>query len=254
MAKRGFTMIELIVVIAIIAVMATAIVVGMDTKSSKVKEANSTASDFYSALQTEFTNFQMFDGPLTATLNNAYKTFTTMSADDPNGGIKYYPAVGGNYPFEGETSDGETHENGVPKTATVYLKLYASGNILRRVNYSNNLATLCGMSDAGNEDAQLCIVLKEGMKDRMTFKGGYYYAKVKYTPPTLSPGGYLSKYDYRSCGVMVEWAAYTPKEITSNADTSTFKSNNVLRNGAICGVQTTSKYPNLGETATSFPA
>ena len=250
-SKRGFTLIELIVVIAVIAVLVGTILVGLDTTSAKVEESKSTASDFYSAIQTEFTNFQMYDGPLTMTLNEAYKG-SVASLGAGNGGIKYYPAVGGNYPFAGVTAVGETHANGMPKTAAVYLEFYASYGILRHVNYSNSLTTLRGMTGAGNEDAQLCVVLKEGMKERMTFKDGYYYAKVQYTAPAASPGGYLSKYDYRSCGVTVEWAAYSPKEMTSDEDTYTFKSNNILRSGTICGVHTTTKYPNLGQTGTGF--
>lgn len=249
-AKRGFTMIELIVVIAIIGIMATTVLVGLDTRSSKVKEANNAASDFYSAIQTEFTNFQMFDGPLTMSLDKAYKSgISSIGANSDNGGVKYYPAAGGNYPFAGETAVGETHLDGLPKKAALYVEFYTYGGTVRRVNYANDITTLFGMTGTGNANAQLCLVLKQEMQERISYRDGYYYAKITYEPPT---GINLSRYDYRSNSVRVEWAAYTSKQMTTNEDTYRFKSQNLLRGGSLCGVQTTSACPTLGTTGTSI--
>lgn len=78
-AKRGFTMIELIVVVGIIAVMLATVLVGTNNRQNRISSANSAAKDFYSALQTEFTNFQMFDGPLTMTLDGVYSLIKTIS-------------------------------------------------------------------------------------------------------------------------------------------------------------------------------
>lgn len=242
-------MVELIVVIAIIAVLTGTILVGLDSTAAKINEANSTASDFYVVAQTEFTHLQMFDGPLTMSLNDAYKGAVADIDPDTNGGLKYYPAVGGNYPFDGTAAVGETHENGTPKSAELYIELYTFGGMVRRVNYANTIDDLRDMTGSGNKDAQLSLVLKGELSDRVKWKDGYYYAKIVYTAPT---GMGLSKNDYRSNSVIVEWAAYSPKEMTDNEDTYYFKSANLLRNGAICGVHTTSKNPSLGTTGTVF--
>ena len=68
-SKRGYTMLELIIVIAIIAIMTGTITANTSTRVNRIREANSTAMYFYTTIQTEFTRFQMFDGPLTMSLS-----------------------------------------------------------------------------------------------------------------------------------------------------------------------------------------
>lgn len=255
-AKRGFTMVELIIVIAVIGVMIGVLLAAADTQREKRAEANSAASDLYSALQAEFTGFQMFDGPLTMELNRQYN-----SADKPslpgNGnyaGIKYYPAVGGNYPFEGAWLAGETHKNGYPKEAALYLKFHTTGGLLREVNYANDFSYLLGMETAvgnGNPDAELCRVLQQEMRDRIQYRDGYYYARISYKPP-MDYGSGLTKADYRNTSVKVDWVAFCNSEITSDSDTYTFKSQNMNNNGTVCGVHTTTEYSTIGTTGTSL--
>lgn len=248
-AKRGFTILELIVVIAIIGIMIGTLLFSSRGKREKIEEANSTASDFYSALQTEFTNFQMFDGPLTMTLNKEYAKDYIIAANNEYGGIKYYPAVGGNYPYAGVRFVGEKHDTEVPKTSVLYLKFYVFGGSVRRVNYANDLSTLVSMSGTGNDKAQICLVLKEEMKERMQYKDGYYYARVSYTEPY---GISLTKYDYRTKPVRVDWTCFMNDPITTNTNTSTFKSQNWLLKNGVCGVHTTTDFPTLGTTGTNI--
>lgn len=243
-------MVELIVVIAIIAVMSATVIVGLDTRKAKIEEANTAASDFYNAIQAEFTNFQMFDGPLTMTLNNAYDNILTLGTNSPNGGIKYYPWAGGNYPFAGEIINNETHANGKPKDAAVFVEICARGGVLRHVNYANSLETLLTMKGAvgsGNTDAQLCLVLATEMKERMEYRDGYYYARIEYKKPSVvNP----TEYDYRNAGVKVSWAAYSQDELTDDEDSYTFGKNNVALDGHIVGVQADALHINLGKSGT----
>lgn len=243
-------MLELIVVVAIIAILVGSILGGSSGRREKISEAKSTASDFYAALQTEFLNFQMFDGPLTMTLKNVYNAgITSIGKNTPNGGIKYYPAVGGNYPFDGTVAVGETHEDGKPKGAVLYVEFYTYAGTLRRVNYANDMVTLTGMVGTGNQTAELCQVLKEEMKERMQYKDGYYYARISYTPPT---GVALSKFDYRAVAVKVDWTAYSTHQVTADELTFRFKSQNMLRSGRVCGVHTTKGFESVGTTGTSL--
>lgn len=250
-AKRGFTLIELIVVIAVLGVLIGTLLFGTDGKREKIAEANTTASDFYSTLQAEFTNFQMFDGPLTITLQKAYKEDKAIGANGKLGGVKYYPAVGGNYPYSGGKLAGDTFDTAKPLAAELYVEFQTLGSTLRRVNYASDIDTLLEMTGDGNKDAQICMVLQQEMKERMHYRDGYYYAKISYTPPGLSPSG-LTKADYRDVSVKVDWVAFCNKEITDNTDTSSFKQQNILNSGTVCGVHTTAAYPDLGTTGTSI--
>lgn len=248
-------MVELIVVVLIIGIMATTILAGSSNRREKILEANTTASDFYSVLQAEFTSFQMFDGPLTMTLNRTYNDGGLFSSIDKNGdkcGLKYFPAIGGNYPYEGYVT-GEDHMNGLPKDAALYVEFYVFGGKLRRVDYANELDVLLAMEkDGGNsESAELCMVLNREMADRMEYRDGYYYARISYKAPTSVPG--RSKYDYREVSVTVDWTAFCASEITvSDADNTVFQMQNMLRVGGVCGVHTSNDYQTLGTTGTDF--
>ena len=251
-SKRGFTMLELIVVIAIIAVMVGTVLAGSSGRREKIIEANSTASDFYSALQAEFTGFQMFDGPLTISLLDDYENGVAVSRNGNHTGMKYYPFAKGNYPC-GEIPAGEDYRNAKPKTEQIYLKVYVLGGTLRYVNYANDLVNILGMTGSGNNKAELCMVLEQEMKERIQYNDGYYYARVSYTvPDPVIAGRPLSSGDYSAKSVRVDWTAFCTKEITSASNTNTFQAQNVLKSGAVCGVHTAEGFTSLGTTGTSF--
>lgn len=262
-AKRGFTMVELVVVVAIIAVMAATVLFGSSNRREKIQDANMTASDFYSTLQTEVLNLQLFDGPLTMTLNRQYNDpalLKTIKADEAYCGMKYYPAVGGNYPFMGSDPTAEDHLNGLPKEAVLYVEFYAFGGTVRRVNYANSIDKLLSYkgSSGGNNNAELCVVLQQEMEDRMEYREGYYYAKIAYHPP--KPADYshpLTKNDYTNITVKVEWTMYCANEIVyqgSNENPLTFQSQNILRENGVCGVHNSTASSDLGVTGSIIRA
>lgn len=252
-SKRGFTMLEMIVVVAIITIMVGMVLGGSNTTRDKIKEANQTAADFYSAVQTEFTNLQMFDGPLTMTLNDAYtKNFGGFSSIAAYGGIKYYPLAGGNYPFDGTVTVGETHETGKPKKCDLYIEMYCFNGKIRRVNFSTAINSLLSYYGLGNSGFELCLVLQNELQGRMEYQDGYYYAKISYDPTAALTKVSPTKNDFREITVKVDWTAYCANEITTATSARSFRKQNILRSGAICGVYFTTNNWTLGETGTSF--
>lgn len=87
--KRGFTIIELIVVVAIIAVLAAIIVPGLNGKNEKIRAANMHASDFYSGIQYVMTHFQMTESYITPEIGMKNTT-------DPQAFVTYAQTYGQN--------------------------------------------------------------------------------------------------------------------------------------------------------------
>ena len=87
--KRGFTIIELIVVVAIIAVLAAIIVPGLSGTSEKIRAANMHASDFYSGIQYVMTHFQMTESYITPEIGMKNTT-------DPQAFVTYAQTYGQN--------------------------------------------------------------------------------------------------------------------------------------------------------------
>lgn len=258
-SARGFTVIELVVVIAIIAVLVASVFVSTNTTTKRIEEANSTATDFYSALQTEFTNLQMFDGPLTMTLAKVYTSsapFDIASLTDTKyGGIKYYPFAGGNYPFYNAAGNcpatPEAQLTDIPKTTALYLCFYVKNGQLQNVIWANtptDLNTLTPESTAA-ASSELEAVLEHEMGNRMSYKDGYYYAFIRYDAPTSSPSGSPSAGDYKLNPVKVVWTAYCNHKLEVSAK---FRSQGVLENGYVCGVCKTNGYEPLNRTGTEL--
>lgn len=264
-SARGFTMVELVIVLAILGVLIGTVLAGANTTTKRIKEAESTATDFYSALQLEFTNLQMYDGPVTMTLSKIYTspgaTGIGLLTDSKYGGLKYYPYASGNYPFDNSdtgnvpTAPAEQLED-KPKTADLYLCFYVDGNRLQNVTWANTLADLLALDPAtGDGGSELEAVFEREMANRMSYKTGYYYARVHYdAPAAVDPiTGAPSSGDYRTSPVKVLWTSYCniPMSATDSSST-TFRSVGMLDNGHVCGVCKTEGYEAINRTGSNL--
>ena len=85
--SRGFTLIELIVVIALIAVLSAVILTSTRDDSKERTAANSRAQDFYTCVQYNYMVYEKYEHALSVDIDA-----------DPTAQIKYYPELNGNFP------------------------------------------------------------------------------------------------------------------------------------------------------------
>lgn len=216
-AKRGFTIVELIVVVGVIAALLAVVLPNIDTSRSKITEARSTARDFYSALQTMFTKYSLYE----AALNPALESEETY--------IKYTPSLGGNFPVNQDT----------------YIEIAVKGG---KVSY-----TLVGAADTDifntttkADNSEFAKKLSSDVDGLIKLREGYYYALVRFKSngsvldPTQKPNTVKVVYaaymgvELPPLGGMT-YAAYKSKYLLFTEDYR-------LADGTICGVNTSAKY------------
>lgn len=259
-SKRGFTVMELVVVIAIIAIMTATIIANSSTRQSRIREATSTAKDFYTTIQTEFTRFQMFDGPLTMTLQKKYNGGPNTVVGTGNrhwGGVMWYPLVGGNYPISSDvTQMSNLHVNSdamewrneaLPAKAGITLEVHVVNNKILSVDWDYTTSGLFAkdLDEAGLTDeddikaarSELSAVLQMELDRRMEYRDGYYYARVIYS--NKAPINDLPNATAAQCKafpVTVLWAAYCREQLTDDSDTYTFRTSFVTNAGQVVGL------------------
>lgn len=175
-AKKGFTMIELIVVIAIMAVLMAIIFPMLTSDRSRKQEANFAARDFYAAVQTVMTKYSMYEGPLSP----AYQSTPNL------GEMKYFEKLGGNFPFR----TGSTATD-IPNTTSLYIEIATKGGAITEIytyaiessdaGYADGagLYHLC-TRDASMKGTEFGNLLKAELEKRISYNDGFYYAKVTY--------------------------------------------------------------------------
>ena len=265
-SKKGFSLVELIAVIAIVAVLTAVILPMMSNKRAKITEANSTAKDFYSAMQFVFTKYSLYEGYFSnefdpnISTNSGYGTLPEDPTNPANRGImKYYLDLNGNYPFDAKwaatklaASDSTAYTS--PLSTSVYIELYAKNNSIEFINaraiahdnpdYSNawyylrkqrtdDLAKLPYQEFAKSLAAEL--------QGRISYMDGYYLAKVSYTEvedsTTIPSTTAVSP-------IRVDYTAYMKKSLPEAGpdpavfmtDNLYFIKDNTLANDEICGV------------------
>ncbi len=227
-AKKGFTIIELIVVIAVIAVLMAIILPLLSNERSRKQEANSAAKDFYAAVQTIMSSYSMYEAPLSP----KYQENLDL------GEMRYFEKAGGNYPYKHREG---TDAPEMPVNASIYVLIntknaritdiytYVTDEADAGYSSGDGFYQLCKRSNSSSEFGKL---LKAEIEDRISYQDGCYYAKASY--------------DKNEPGVLkVKYTGYTRKPLPSPGSMSlveyqtkvmNFTKDNKLANGEIFGV------------------
>lgn len=149
-AKKGFTLIELIIVMAIIAILIAMTLPAFSNDDAKRMAVNTYASDFYSGLQYNLTRYQKTEAPVSPAL-----------AADTNSYLKYDASAGQNILTE----------------KYLYIEAcYDRG--LKYVNVADRLAALTGVTPTVSDTA-FEQQLQNDMEDVINrAEDGYYYALI----------------------------------------------------------------------------
>lgn len=237
-ANKGFTIVELIVVIAIIAVLLAVIIPPLSVRNSRKSEANSAARDFYAAVQSAMTKYSMYEGALSP----------QYSANPKLGDMYYYEKLGGNYPYQKGTEPGD-----IPYTASMYIEFATKNGAITEVytyvaagtdaGYANGqgLYELC-KRPADCKDTEFGKLLKEAIEGRISYQDGFYYAKVNYKQ--VLTGTIPAKMEAET--VKVQYTAYSRTRLPKATEAFTaFQNQNmyfgddyVLNSGEVLGVFT----------------
>lgn len=224
--KKGFTMVELIVAIAILGVLMAVIFANVDNTKSRIKDANSTATDFYTAVQSAFTRYMNYAGPLSPTFR-----------DDPTTPyMKYYPGAGGNYPYDNGAGLGTPpiYNDNYPIPCTLTIEVHVKRGKVQYVNCETGVISRVLAKSDSDDGSEFGRLLKLELEKRIEYKDGYYYAKVGCSPSyTDMPPYEITDLD----PVTVKYAAYSQRRLKTGPSDLTFSSRDyVLLNGNVCGV------------------
>lgn len=221
-AKKGFTVIELIVVIAIIGVLAAVIVSNAGTDREKKQSANNAARDYYSTVQYSFTKYMKYESDLSLAIKNE-----TPSINSSDKIIKYQSKLNGNYPMN----------------KTTFIKMFIDKNQIQYVQ------TFTSLKDMLSESTTVCrnefdkLLMNDFDTLMESNVDGYYYALVTFEGAAAEP---------TAAPVKVHSAYYSPKpftEVNGATDGAAYRTNNLtfeswcrLSNGYICGVCSSAQY------------
>ncbi len=206
--KKGFTMIELIVVIAIIGVLLAVILPNISTDREKKNAADLRAMDFYSAVQHTVTKYMKYEGDL----NIGMKTAKT----DLDELIYYVKEYNGNF----------------PKNEYTYIEMYTEQGEAKYVHAADTLKDLLDIDDSRDLTDTEKQLLNDIPALMDAAEDGYYFALVKYTNKSTA-------IDKQVPTVRVHSAYYVRHDLpnsTGDDDELTFSEDRRLPNGDICGV------------------
>lgn len=170
--KRGFTFVELIVVLAIIVALSAMILPAMMDKSGDIANANSRAEDFYLATQSTFMTFELSEDPI-----------VTYAPSE----IQYISYVG-------------TDRKNKILTGALYIEAHCTPSGFEYVRVSDTLKKLCCTDDPNyivDEHTTLGDrILQDLSKKMSSMSDGYYYVAVDSSFRILSTQYSKAKFEY----------------------------------------------------------
>lgn len=224
--KKGFSMVEMIVVITVMAVLMGVILLNIDNRSDRIKSANSAASDFYVAVQSAFTRYMTYPGPL-----------SPVFRENPSGTpyIKYYRGANGNYPYDAAGAGGinPLDNDNYPAPCTLCLEVFVDRGKVAYVNCANGVITNVIAKSGSDDGSEFGRLLKMEIEKRVEYQDGYYYAKISCSPTYDAITNQISEMDV----VTVRYAAYSKRPLQNTSDGLHFSNKDyILLNGDVCGV------------------
>jgi prepilin-type N-terminal cleavage/methylation domain-containing protein len=230
-AKKGFTLVELIVVIAMIAVLAAIILPNISSDKSRIQAANIAARDFYSSVQYCFTKYMKYEAELSIEI---------AKDTESQKYITYQRKLNGNYPTGDYT----------------YVEMRVEQNLIKYVHVRKSLSELLLDTSEASDTAFERLLANDIDNVLETSTDGYYFAVIEYkdTSTVLSDA---------TATVKVQSAFYSQWDIAPvTGETNTFREenllfieDNILANGNICGSCTSAKDVNnrrVGTVGTYF--
>lgn len=221
--RKGFTIVELVVVIAAIAVLAAIIAPGLNNGDALREAAASTAEDFYAATQSLFTKYSRYEAPLSLAMKNESKDTAV---------IGYASNLGGNYPTKKyifiEVAKKATNVS-VKAVGSDYLQRAMTAVLNKSAQTDTVESTVFDQTFANNLSG--LIELKEG----------YYYAVVKFEEPISLPNDSRPTVTNTVRVMCTGWSQNELPQIAGDFENYKqqyllFKESNRLANGSIFGV------------------
>ena len=233
-AKKGFTIIELVVVIAIIGVLIAIIVPNLSNDSAKAQAADTNATTFYSAVQYCFTKYTKYEADLSLDIKADTSSMEYIS---------YFPSANGNFPIN--------------KVTYIEMNTDTDGQV-QYVHVAKSLGDLLTDSSSTNTNVFAGILAKDIQNVFHSEEEGYYFAYVYFEDAATS-------LTTTSNTVRVEMTHYSAEDIPAPASPSfdaAYATNNLMFSdygklscGVICGTCSsaqTSTGAYMGDIGTYF--
>lgn len=231
-SKKGFTMIELVVVIAIIGVLAAIILPNLNNRRERINDARSAARDFYNSAQAVFTKYAMYEAPL----NIGYKTDADLAKSQH---IWFYSGVGGNYPRNADDPTVSPPDaDAKPESVKLYIEAVALNGEITHTYMACDQEKF--FKKATGVDTDFGKIFAGDIETRTELHDGFYYLQVSYEPIVMDAADHSKD---EPGVVKVDCVAFMPRELPAMSGTLSeyrtsalfFGSDFELATGDICG-------------------